>query len=162
MKPKTVYDIDPNDVDFAPFNPRGETPRQIEEDPAFVQLKDSVYQYGVLVPIVVHRQKAQEKKPYCLVDGERRLRAALETGIKSIPARISTPEKPLDDVIQAFHIHMLRKQWDQIAQTRGLRKILRHKKWEGIERFSNDQMEELQSLTGCSDTQLRSLLRAAR
>jgi len=159
---RTVIDVDPNDIEFAVFNPRGEKPKDIESDPSFVQLKDSVYKYGVLVPLVVHVQSGAGKKPYRLIDGERRLRAALDTNAKKVPVRITDVGGPLGDVIQAFHIHMLRKQWSQVPQTRGLKRILRHKRWEGREKFNDEELEELQTLTGCSKDQLRPLLRAAR
>jgi len=159
---RTVIDVDPNNIEFAVFNPRGEKPKDIESDPSFVQLKDSVYKYGVLVPLVVHVQSGAGKKPYRLIDGERRLRAALDTNAKKVPVRITAAGGPLGDVIQAFHIHMLRKQWSQVPQTRGLKKILKHKKWEGREKFNDEEMEELQTLTGCNKEQLRPLLRAVR
>jgi ParB/RepB/Spo0J family partition protein len=159
---KTVIEVDPRDIEFAKFNPRGETPKDIESDSSFIQLKDSIYKFGVLVPLVVHEQSASEKKRYRLIDGERRLRAALDTDTKKVPVRITDPSGALGDVIQAFHIHMLRKQWSQVPQTRGLKKILKYKKWEGQEDFSDEELEQLQTLTGCSKEQLRSLLRAVR
>ena len=159
---KTVFEVDPNDIEFAVFNPRGEKPKDIESDPSFVQLKDSVFQYSVLVPLVVHEQSGAGRKPYRLIDGERRLRAALDTKAKKVPVRITDVVGPLDNVIQAFHIHMLRKQWSQVPRTRGLKKILKHKRWEGREDFNDEELEELQTLTGCTKVQLRSLLRAAR
>jgi len=159
---KTVFEVDPNDIEFAVFNPRGEKPEDIESDPSFVQLKDSVYKYGVLVPLVVHEQSGAGRKPYRLIDGERRLRAALDTNAKKVPVRITDAGGPLGDVIQAFHIHMLRKQWSQVPQTRGLKKILKLKRWEGREKLNDEELEELQTLTGCTKDQLRSLLRAVR
>jgi len=159
---KTVDDVDPKDIDFAAFNPRGEKSKEIESDPSFIQLKDSVYKYGVLVPLVVHRQFDPDKKTFRLVDGERRLRAALDTNAKTVPVRITDAGEPLGDVIQAFHIHMLRKQWLQVPQTRGLKRILKYKKWEAREKFKDDELEELQTLTGCTKAQLRSLLRTSR
>jgi hypothetical protein len=116
----------------------------------------------VLVPLVVHLQSGAGKKPYRLIDGERRLRAALDTNAKTVPVRITDAGGPLGGVIQAFHIHMLRKQWSQVPQTRGLKKILKHKKWERREKFNDEELEELQTLTGCNKDQLRPLLRAAR
>lgn len=160
-KPRVVS-LRPEDIAFDGSNPRGESKQEIESDPTFTQLRDSVFQYGVLVPIVVHPQGEGAPKKFRLVDGERRLRAALANRTKWIPARISEPSRTLDDVIQAFHIHMLRKQWDQPAMTRGLKRLLKHRKWENREKFANAEIEELQSLTGCTVTQLRSLLRGAR
>ncbi len=159
---KTVFEVDPNDIDFSDFNPRGEKPNDIEKDPSFIQLTDSIYKYGVLVPLVVHKQLGKGKKLYRLIDGERRLRAALKTNKKSVPIRITEYGEALGDVIQAFHIHMLRKQWSQVPQTRGLKKILKYKNWYGREEFTDEEIDELQIITGCTKVQLRSLLRAVR
>ena len=116
--------VAPEDVDFDPLNPRGETVEEIAGDPSFQQLKNSVYKFGVLVPIVVHKQEGKGKK-YRLVDGERRLRAALDTGQKRIPAHIATSKDEMSDLEQAFQIHMLRKQWRPVADTRAFRRILK-------------------------------------
>jgi ParB/RepB/Spo0J family partition protein len=157
-----VIEVDPKDIEFASFNPRDEKPKEIEADPSFVQLKDSIFQYGILVPLVVHVQIGTGKKRYRLIDGERRLRAALDTKFNKVPILITDPSKELGDVIQAFHIHMLRKQWSQVPQTRGLKRILKFKKWDKKENFNDDEMDELLNLTGCTKLQLRSLLRAVR
>jgi len=152
--------IPPEDVDFADFNPRGEKPDEIEADPAFEQLKDSVFRYGVLVPVVVHRQDSG--KPYRLVDGERRLRAALVTKVKRIPAHIATKETGLDDLVQAFHIHMLRKQWKAVAQAKALKRIITDLKEQGKLTRVGDLLEELRVATGCTETRLKALRRAIR
>ena len=152
--------IDPCDVEYAEFNPRGETPAQIEADPTFEQLKDSVYKYGVLVPIVVHRQVSG--KPYRLVDGERRLRAALVTKVQKIPAHIATKGSGLDDLAQAFHIHILRKHWKAIAQAKALKKIIEEQKRQGTSPMVGDLLDELRITTGCTETRLKALRRAIR
>jgi hypothetical protein len=160
-KPQVVP-LRPEDIAYDTDNPRGESPQEIEADPTYTQLRDSVFQYGVLVPIVVHPQPAGATKKYRLVDGERRLRAALANHKKWIPARIVKPKRQLDNVIQEFHIHMLRKQWNPPAMTRALIRLLKYKNWDTGRKLSNAELEELQSLTGCTDTQLRSLRRGAR
>ena len=108
--------VSPKEVEFASSNPRGESEEETSRDATFERLKDSVYQFGVLVPIVVHEQERGAEKPYRLVDGERRLRAALATGAKKVPAHIAPRGERMDDLIQAVHIHMLRKQWKSVAE----------------------------------------------
>lgn len=152
--------VSPEDVDFAGFNPRGEKPAEIEADPTFEQLKDSVWKYGVLVPVVVHRQSSG--KPFRLVDGERRLRAALAGKVKRIPAHIATTDTGLDDLVQAFHIHMLRKQWKAVAQAKALKKIIEELKAEGKLARTGDLLEQLRVETGCNETRLKALRRAIR
>jgi ParB/RepB/Spo0J family partition protein len=155
--------ISPEDVEFSDSNPRGESPEEISEDESFERLKDSVYEFGVLVPIVVHQQRASSKKKlYRLVDGERRLRAALETGADEIPANIAPSRTPTDDLIQAVHIHMLRRQWSQVAQTRALRRIMNDPQYKKPRMSVAEKLEKLQELTGCTDDRLKSLRRAAK
>jgi len=154
--------VNPTQVAFSGSNPRGESPEEISRDPSFEQLKDSVYNYGVLVPIVVHEQPGGPGKPYRLVDGERRLRAALETGVKQIPAHIAPSHDSMEDLTQAVHIHMLRKQWRAVAQARALRRIIKELRRRESRITEREALERLQALTGCTETKLKSLRRAAR
>lgn len=152
--------ISPDEVDFAEFNPRGEKPAQVEADPTFEQLKESVWKYGVLVPIVVHRQTSGKR--FRLVDGERRLRAALATKVTRIPAHIAARDTGLDDLVKAFHIHMLRKQWKAVAQAKALKKIMEQLKAQGKLASATDLLEQLRVETGCTETRLKALRRAIR
>lgn len=161
---KQPYDlrrIDPKDIVFDAGNPRAEKPDDILADPTFEQLKDSVCRYGVLVPVVVHAQD-NDSAPFKLVDGERRVRAAIATGVNPIPAHVATTEKPTDDLLQPFHIHMLRKQWKPVAQARALKRIIREMKKTGKFCSEDELLDELQGMTGCTETQLKNLQRAIR
>jgi ParB/RepB/Spo0J family partition protein len=154
--------ISPTEVAFSDSNPRGESEDQILKDETFERLKESVYKFGVLVPIVVHQKKGVHGKKYKLVDGERRLRAALATGAKRIPAHIAQSTAPTDDLVQAVHIHMLRKHWSPVAQARAVGRIISERR-RNEPRFSEDEaLEELQAMTGCTDTKLKSLRRAVQ
>ncbi|MBE0535191.1 MAG: ParB N-terminal domain-containing protein [Phycisphaerae bacterium] len=153
-----LKEIPPEQIAFNEDNPRGETPEEIKTDKAFEQLKDSVAQFGVLVPIVVHEAKEGPQK-YRLVDGERRLRAALATNIDTIPAHIAKSADLMGQRVQAFHIHMLRKQWKPVAIVRAFKTIRtelkKSKKWKS----DKELLLELQALTGCTPTQLEDLQR---
>lgn len=152
--------IAPGKVEFSEFNPRGESPDDIHKDETFEQLKNSVYEYGVLVPIVVREEKQEGRKPYVLLDGERRLRAALETGVRKVPAHITESDERTTDLMQAFHIHMLRKQWRSVAQARALKRIIKELRRQDSKITERDLLMELQDKTGYTDTQLKSLRRA--
>jgi ParB family chromosome partitioning protein len=65
-------------IGLNPYQPR----KEIDPD-ELAELKESVRSHGVLQPIVVRRVGDQ----YQLVAGERRLRAATEAGLKTIPVR---------------------------------------------------------------------------
>ncbi|MBO5211986.1 MAG: ParB/RepB/Spo0J family partition protein [Clostridia bacterium] len=56
-------------------------PRKIFSDDAILKLADSIRQYGIIQPLVVRKSN----DGYELVSGERRLRAAKELGLDSVP-----------------------------------------------------------------------------
>jgi ParB/RepB/Spo0J family partition protein len=150
----SLIEVDPKKVAFSDSNPRGETAEEMAEDEGFERLKGSVYQHGVLVPIVVHKQTGGDSKPYRLVDGERRLRAALATGLGRVPAHVAPAAEDVSDLIQAVHIHMLRKQWKPVAQARALKRIMRDLRARDSEQPEREAIERLQEATGLTDRRL--------
>ena len=152
----------PQEVRFNKQNPRGESEEIIKSDSTFEQLKDSVSQFGVLVPIVVHEKGGSDGKKYTLVDGERRLRAALATNIKKIPAHVASSEDRMDELLQAFHIHMLRKQWAPVAIARSFKLIKDELKKSRDIKNESELLDELKSFTGCSNKQLEDFQRGIR
>ncbi len=68
-------------VDHNPYQPR----EYVQQEP-LEELKKSIEQYGVIVPIIVNRQG----KRFTLVAGQRRLAAARELGFKYVPAIVRT------------------------------------------------------------------------
>jgi len=166
-KPGNTYrleEIEPTSIEFNEFNPRDESADEIADDGEFEQLKDSVYKYGVLVPIVVHEQHTDPAKAnrYRLVDGERRLRAALATNLPRVPAHIAPAAAQLDELVQAFHIHMLRKQWKPIAQARALKDIRLLFKKEHPTHTEKELSDHLKEMIACPEKKLKDLRRAAR
>jgi len=69
-----VYEIDEN-----PFQPRREF-----SEPEIVSLSESLKEHDMLQPVLVR----QIGERYQLISGERRLRAAIQAGWKTVPARI--------------------------------------------------------------------------
>lgn len=65
-----------------PYQPRTYILAEPHDD-----LKMSIAQYGVIVPIIVNRKKSGG---YTLVAGQRRLQAARELGLESIPSLVRT------------------------------------------------------------------------
>jgi ParB/RepB/Spo0J family partition protein len=154
--------VSPQKVRFNKQNPRGESEEVIKNDSTFEQLKDSVAQFGVLVPIVVHERGGADGKKYTLVDGERRLRAALATNRKKIPAHVTSSENRMGEIIQAFHIHMLRKQWAPVAIARSFKLIKDELKSSSDLKNDNELLDELRSITSCTNKQLEDLQRGIR
>lgn len=76
-----VYrEIDPSEIEP---NPR--QPRQVFDEEALAELVHSIRELGVMQPIVV-RETPNGDRPYQLVMGERRWRAAQQAGLSVIPA----------------------------------------------------------------------------
>lgn len=157
-----LIQVSPEDVEFSKENPRGENPDEIKNDKTFEQLKDSVAQFGVLVPVVVHRQGGRSGKKYMLIDGERRLRAALATGREKIPAHVATAPDRMSELVQAFHIHMLRKQWKPVATARALNRIKSELRKKRLQKSDKELLKELQVSTGCTNKQLQDLQRGIK
>jgi len=72
-------------------------PRKLFDDNKLQELADSMKQVGILQPILVRRNRAGEPTDapatgpeYCVVAGERRVRAARLAGIREIPAIVCT------------------------------------------------------------------------
>jgi len=88
-KPALIH-IDPRQIEPDPNQPR----RDATEDLA--PLTDSVRMLGVLEPLLVKRDP--EGGGYRLVAGERRLRAAREAGLNTVPVLILPPDADVDAI----------------------------------------------------------------
>lgn len=122
IEDKPVSLVAPEKIAFDDKNPRGETEEQIEKDAEFKELRESVKRHGILVPLIV-RKNGNAVQPYKLVDGERRLRAALAEKIDNVPVHLIEGEE-CDGRVLAYNIHMLRKQWDKKCELNSIREIM--------------------------------------
>jgi len=88
MSDKLVF-LNINELQANPFQPREKIKKEDIQD-----LVASVKRYGILEPLVV----AETPAGYQLIAGERRWRAALEAGLKEVPAQVkkTTPKKMLE------------------------------------------------------------------
>ncbi|MCQ2432180.1 MAG: ParB/RepB/Spo0J family partition protein [Clostridia bacterium] len=81
-----IYRIPVGEILPNPYQPRREF-----EDLALYSLTDSVKRHGILQPLTVRRENAQQEGElamYTLICGERRLRAALAAGMQDVPCII--------------------------------------------------------------------------
>lgn len=74
-----IWPVAPNFIDANPYQPRTSFANQ-----ALQELVDSIRQHGILQPLVVTRQGNR----FQLIAGERRLRAAIELGLDTVPVLI--------------------------------------------------------------------------
>ena len=68
-------------IDVSSIHPNPNQPRKVFTEESILKLADSIRQYGIIQPLLV-RKTGEE---YELVAGERRLRAAKELGLSSVP-----------------------------------------------------------------------------
>lgn len=73
------------------IEPNREQPRKMFQEEQLQELADSIRQYGVLQPLIVHKKNDY----YEIITGERRWRAAKIAGIKEVPVVIREYSKQL-------------------------------------------------------------------
>lgn len=152
----SLREISPNSIMFDPKNPRGENKNEIEQDDSFKELRASVKKYGVLEPLIV---RSQDNNPHIfqLVDGERRLRAALLEQKIIVPVHVIDGHE-IDGRILAYQIHMLRKQWSKINEISSIKEIVSELIKQGD--CSTEQLlfKKLKEITNHKDHDLQTLL----
>jgi len=111
----------PQLIAFDKNNPRGLTEDQIVGDPNFDKLVASIKKYGILEPLIVKKDELNSDS-YILIDGERRLRAALSSEQTEVPVLVASDDT--DGRILAYQVHMLRDNWGKPAETKAIKKII--------------------------------------
>lgn len=115
-------------IEIAKITRNLDNPRRIDiqtEDQKLAYLKDSIRQFGVLVPIVVSKRAGGQ---YRLIDGERRFLACKALGIKNIPAYVLGEEAEYsseDILFRMFQIHHNREPWGPVQECRALEGVYR-------------------------------------
>ena len=70
------------EIDLSLVFPNENQPRKVFDEEKLIELKDSIVQHGVFSPIIVRKYMNK----YIIVSGERRYRASLMAGKRTIPA----------------------------------------------------------------------------
>lgn len=148
--------VEPKKIRFNPNNPRGEKEHQIVSDPLFEKLKNSIAKFGVLEPIVV-KKTSQKSDDFILIDGERRLRAAKKDRTKVIPVLIA--KNDADGRILAYQIHMLRKNWGKVAETKSIKAIISDIKQKKPQISEKELIKDLKNITAHTDSEISDLLK---
>jgi ParB family transcriptional regulator, chromosome partitioning protein len=78
IKTGNIAEIDINDIETNPFQPRSQFNEQ-----SLSELSESIKQLGIIQPITVRKLKNNK---FQLISGERRLRASKMAGLENIPA----------------------------------------------------------------------------
>jgi len=144
MDNKTLQDLLVSEIEPNPHNPR-----LIFDDNDLDDLKESIRNATVLVPITVYRNDvADATNKYILLDGERRWRCVKILGWSTIPANIvDKPKDVTQNILYMFNIHYFRKQWELFPTALKLEKI--------IELLKTDKDSILSSTTGLNLTTVK-------
>lgn len=153
---ETLGLLPPQKIAFDKKNPRGETEEQILQDEEFKQLRKSVNHNNLFIPLIVRENKSK-KQPYRLVDGERRLRAALLEKAELVPVCIIEGGES-EGRIAAYNIHMLRKQWDKRIEVAAIREIIDELREKNKNITDTELFRKLREITNHKEHELKTLL----
>jgi ParB family chromosome partitioning protein len=141
--PGVLRRLRPEDIKPSQHNPRHLFDRDQLED-----LKKSIHDKGVLVPITVYQLKGQTK--YSILDGERRYKCVLELNAEDrdldIPANVVEAPTKLAGLLYMFNIHNFREAWELMPTALGLKIV--------IEELEENDTKALAKLTGLSEAQV--------
>lgn len=148
LEPEGIQMLELQPLKVSSISQNPENPRLHFPEEELQRLAESISKEGILVPIVVYK----EKNKYILVDGERRWRCAIELGLDRIPAVIAKPTDAKQKLLQMFNIHMVRDPWDDMPTAWALEKL--------IDETGVKSDTELSDLTGLSTERIKRLRHA--
>jgi ParB family transcriptional regulator, chromosome partitioning protein len=142
-RPGVLMRLNPEEIKPSQNNPRLLfDPNELEE------LKKSIHEKGVLVPITVYKPKGQTK--YSILDGERRYRCVLQLNAEDrdfdLPANVVEPPTKIAGLLYMFNIHNFREAWELMPTALGLKIV--------IDELGENDTKALVRLTGLSDAQV--------
>lgn len=136
-----LNEIDPRDVRRNPNNPR-----RFFNDEQLDQLRTSVQEVGILVPLIVY-EDPEAPGQYVLMDGERRWRCAVDLALERVPVSTIDPPTPLQNLLRMFNIHSVREDWPLISVAFSLREVIRES--------GEDRESRLAEMTGLTRATVR-------
>ena len=162
MKPleKNVQYVEIQNISYDVNNPRGETGEQIENDQEFKKLVTSVTQYEILEPLIVKKDETNPEH-FKLIDGERRLRAAIKTAEGNLEYKVPTliAKDDMDGRILAYQVHMLRKNWSKAAETKSIKTIITDSKQDNPKITEKELIKKLKEITAHTNAEISDLLK---
>ncbi len=102
------------------ISPNKNQPRSQFDKESLAELADSILRYGILQPLTVRKTDSSH---FELVAGERRLRAAKQAGLKSVPCILLDVDEK-DSGLLALVENLQRRDLDYIEEAEGLRALI--------------------------------------
>ncbi len=157
---KDVQHFKIQDISYDTNNPRGETEQQIQNDVEFKKLVRSIKQHGILEPLIVKKDKNGANN-FKLIDGERRLRAAVKVAKNDLEYKVPTllAKDDMDGRILAYQVHMLRKNWGKAAETKSIKSIISDIRIETPKITETELIKKMKEITMHRDHEIADLLK---
>lgn len=113
----TIEEIKNLDVNTVYPNP--DQPRKAFDEAALKELADSILKHGVIQPVTV----VKTDKGYMIVAGERRYRATIKAGLKTVPAVVKTyDDREVKEV--ALLENLQREDLNPIEEARAVKRLM--------------------------------------
>lgn len=119
----SAEDLSPESVSSLPIGelePNREQPRKYFDDEALNDLTESIREHGVLQPILV---RPTADGAYKIVAGERRYRAAVNAGLRSVPVIVKVLSDK-DAALIALIENLQREDLTPLEEAEGIRKLI--------------------------------------
>jgi len=139
-KPEGLKYLGPDKIDRNPENPR-----IIFDEKRLQELKDSINEVGILVPLIVFYDDKVGK--YILLDGERRLKCARTLKLNKVPANIVAKPTRLQNILEMFNIHNVRIEWGPMEVAWKIKII--------IDEFGFQKVNDLSKVTSLKPNEIR-------
>lgn len=136
------------DVDKILPNPQ--QPRSYFDKEKLQQLADSIREKGVIQPLLVTKSADDESKPYTLIAGERRLRAAKMAGCEEVPVVLMDETRASESLELALIENIQRHDLNPIEEAKAYQRLM--------EEFRCTQ-EDVARKVGRSRTTITNILR---
>ncbi|MEM7308376.1 MAG: ParB/RepB/Spo0J family partition protein [Planctomycetota bacterium] len=138
QNPEAVQPIGVKSLRTSALKPNKHNPRRLFDKEDLRTLQDSIQRVGILVPLVVYREKSTGS--YVILDGQRRWMCAQALDLKEVPVN-EVPEPTLvQNIVTMFQIHKLREDWELMPTALKLELLMKELQERGE--------KQLASLTG--------------
>lgn len=131
------------DINPAEIIPSDHNPRLVFPAPDLQKLCESIDSVGILVPLTVYEDPQGHIR---LIDGERRLRCALELGLSTVPCYVVDGVDDTQELEWMFSIHMMREEWEDGPVAKALRSL--------AERLGGWDTQTMKAVTGLTTQRL--------
>lgn len=111
-------------IPITSIRPLKDQPRKHFSRQRLKELMTSIRAIGQQTPIIVRKLEGEEKKPYELIDGERRVRACTLLGAKVMLAVVRTVANGEDQFVKSFVANFAREGHTPLETARSIQRIL--------------------------------------